>query len=290
MNIPAQQPEHKLPPASHSRRTFVAACFGGTIGLAMLPLACKDAEAAWPFDAMGGIKATDQPAAFVTISKDGVTTILCNRVDMGQGIETALAMICAEELEADWGRVKTGFGNQNAAYIDPKMSMHLTGGSNSVKNSYAQYRALGARLRTMLVGAAADLWQISPDAVTAANGVLSGGGKQATYGELFDAAMKRPVPSRVTLKDPKNFRLIGKPQGLTVARAKSGGQQIYGIDIRLPNMLTALIARPEVFGATIKSFDASKAEKIAGVRAELAVDLDLGSRGIAVIADGLWAA
>lgn len=290
MTIPPCPQDNRFQPTSPSRRSFVVAGVGGAVGLALLPLACKEASAAWPFDILGSLKATDQPAAFVTIAKDGVTTILCNRVDMGQGIETALAMICAEELDADWSRVRTSFGNQRAAYIDPKMNMHLTGGSNSVKNSYAQYRELGARLRLMLVGAAAEMWQIPPDTVTVANGVVSASGKQASYGELFDLAMKRPVPSRVTLKDPKTFRLIGKSQGLTVARAKSSGQQIYGIDIRLPKMVTALIARPPVFGATIKRFDASKAEKVKGVQAVLAVDLDRGARGIAVIADGFWAA
>ena len=290
MNIRACPPDNRLQPQSPSRRTFVVAGVSGTLGLALLPLASKDAKAAWPFDMLGGIKATDLPAAFVTIAKDGVTTILCNRVDMGQGIETALAMICAEELDADWSRVSTSFGNQRAAYVDPQMSMHLTGGSNSVKNSYGQYRALGASLRSMLVGAAAEMWRVSPDSVTASNGMVSGGGKQASFGELFELAIKRPIPSRVALKDPKKFRLIGTSQGLTVARAKSSGKQIYGIDIRLPKMVTALIARPPVFGAIAKRFDASKAEKIKGVQAVLAVDLDRGARGVAVIADGFWAA
>jgi isoquinoline 1-oxidoreductase beta subunit len=137
------------PPAGLSRRHFMATTVAGALGLAVWP-SRADAQAS-----AAGLKPTDAPGAFVSIARDGTTTILCNRMDMGQGIETALAMICAEELDADWSRVATGFGNQKAAYVDPAMGMHLTGGSNSVKNSYTQYRKLGTRTRAMLLAAAA---------------------------------------------------------------------------------------------------------------------------------------
>jgi isoquinoline 1-oxidoreductase beta subunit len=126
-----------------SRRSFMTTTVGGAVGLALLP----GAVLAQGAPAKPGSKPTEQPLAFVSIAKDGTTTILCNRMDMGQGIETGLAMICAEELNADWARVRTAFGDQQPAYVDPVFGIHLTGGSSATKNSYQQYRELGARTR-----------------------------------------------------------------------------------------------------------------------------------------------
>jgi isoquinoline 1-oxidoreductase beta subunit len=279
------------PAPSLSRRAFVTMSVGGALGLAVLPLAALAQAQAAPKPAPGQ-KPTEQPSAFVSIAADGTVTVLCNRLDMGQGIETALAMICAEELEADWAKVVTGFGNQRGNYVDPQMGMHLTGGSNSIKNSYQQYRELGARSKAMLIAAAAKRWNVAPGKLEAKRGVVKviGGGKSAGYGELFEAAMQEPIPAEVTLKDPKQFTLIGKGTGLKPSRAKSNGEQKYGVDTRLPGMLTAVVAHPPVFGAKFKTFDASAAEKIKGVRAVLAVDLDRGAKGIAIIADGYWPA
>lgn len=276
--------------AALSRRSFVTMSVGGVVGLALMPGVVPAARAQDAAKPAPGQKPTEQPAAFVTIAKDGTTTVICNRMDMGQGIETALAMICAEELGADWSLVKTGFGDQRGNYVDPVLGMHLTGGSNSVKNSYAQYRELGARTRAMLLAAAAQQWNVPVSSLKAQGGVVSGGGKSAGYGALFDAAMQQPVPEKVKLKDPKDFQLIGKPTGLKVSRAKSTGQQIYGVDIKLPGQLVAVIAHPPTFGAKFKSFDGAAAEKIKGVRAVLPVDLDRGAKGIAVVADGYWPA
>ncbi len=276
-----------------SRRQFVTLSVGGAIGLAFMPFAAPDVQAQNAPAVPGGQKPTEQPGAFVSIARDGSTTILCNRMDMGQGIETALAMICAEELDADWAQVKTGFGNQMPNYIDPMMGMHLTGGSNSVKNSYTQYRELGARTRAMIVAAAAKQWGVAPELISTDKGVVkttAGGGKFATYGDIFDAAMKEPIPEKVALKDPKQFRLIGQPTALKVARAKSSGAQGYGIDVKLPGQLTAVILRPPVFNAKLKSSDTTAARAVKGVRAVLPVKLDRGGEGIAVVADGYWPA
>jgi len=274
-------------PLPLSRRQFVTMSVGGLAGLAFVPaLRAQQGDAKLP----PGQKPTEAPGAFVSIARDGTTTILCNRMDMGQGIETALAMICAEELDADWSKVRTGFGNQKPNYVDPFMGMHLTGGSNSVKNSYAQYRELGARTKAMLVAAAARQWNVAPASLTAANGVVSGGGRSAGYGELFEAALKEPIPETVTLKPPKDFKLVGKPTGLKVSRAKASGQQTYGMDVKLPGMLTAVIARPPVFNGKFVGYSAEPALKVKGVRAVLPVDLDRGGKGLAVVADGYWAA
>ena len=276
------------PPAGLSRRHFMATTVAGALGLAVWP-GRADAQAS-----AAGLKPTDAPGAFVSIARDGTTTILCNRMDMGQGIETALAMICAEELDADWSRVATGFGNQKAAYVDPAMGMHLTGGSNSVKNSYTQYRELGARTRAMLLAAAARQWGVPVAQLSAANGSITGSGPQgalkAGYGELFEAAMALPVPEAVALKSPRDFKLLGKPQSLKVATAKSTGAQQYGIDVRLPGMLTAVIQRPPVFNGKVVGFDAAAARRIKGVRAIFPVALDRGGQGVAVVAEGYWPA
>ena len=273
-----------------SRRHFVTLSVGGMVGLALMPLPSPEVRAQNAPAVPAGRKPTEQPAAFVSIARDGTTTVLCNRMDMGQGIETALAMICAEELDADWSRVRTGFGNQSGHYVDPVVGMHLTGGSNSVKNSYAQYRELGARTKAMLLAAAARQWGVAPSTLTASRSVVSGGGRSATYGELFDAAMKEPIPEQVTLKDSKDFRLIGQPTGLTVARAKSSGTQTYAMDVRLPGMKTAVIVRPPVFNGRIATHDATAALQVKGVRAVLPVTLDRGGQGLAVVADGYWPA
>ncbi len=276
--------------AELSRRHFVTMTVGGAVGLAFMPLATQEVRAQNAPAVPPGQKPTERPGAFVSIAKDGTTTVLCNRMDMGQGIETALAMICAEELGVEWSKVKTGFGNQMPNYVDPMMGMHLTGGSNSVKNSYMQYRELGARTKAMLLAAGSKQLGVPVANLKAEKGMVSGGGKSVGFGELFDAAMKEPIPEKVALKDPKDFEIIGKPMGLKVSREKSSGTQKYGIDIKLPGMLTAVIVDPPVFGAKFKSFDASAAEKVKGVRAVLPVDLDRGGKGIAIVADGYWPA
>ncbi|NRF65747.1 xanthine dehydrogenase family protein molybdopterin-binding subunit [Aquincola sp. S2] len=274
-------------PQGLTRRQFATMTIGGSVGLALLPLGALAQQAA---KLPPGQNPTEQPAAFVTIGRDGLVTVLCNRMDMGQGIETALAMVCAEELGADWASVRTGFGDARPNYIDPAFGMHLTGGSNSIKNSYTQYRELGARTRAMLIAAAAEQWNVPASSLTAENGFVKGAGKSAPYGNLFDAAMKQPIPEKVALKDPKDFRIVGKPTGLKVSRAKSSGQQGYGMDVKLPGLLVAVIAHPPVFGAKPKGFDAAAAQKVAGVRAVLPVELDRGARGVAVIASGYWPA
>jgi isoquinoline 1-oxidoreductase subunit beta len=287
----AQDPKHRLAGDGLTRRHFVTMSVGGAVGLGLLPLATFESRAQQNGAPVApGQKPTEAPAAFVSIAKDGTTTVLCNRMDMGQGIETALAMICAEELDADWGKVATGFGNQRGHYVDPMMGMHLTGGSNSVKNSYLQYRELGARTRAMLLAAGSKQLGVPVANLRAANGVVSGGGRQASYGDLFEAAMKEPIPETVTLKDPKDFKLVGKPTGLKVSAAKSTGAQVYGMDVNLPGMKTAVIVRPPVFGGKVASFDASAALKVAGVEGVYPVPLDRGGQGVAIVATGYWPA
>ncbi|HZY20216.1 MAG TPA: xanthine dehydrogenase family protein molybdopterin-binding subunit [Ramlibacter sp.] len=268
------------------RRAFLKLGAASGFALGLFP-----AGAAAQGAAPAGLKPHEQPAAFVRIERDGTTTVTINRLDFGQGVQTGLPMLLAEELDADWSQVRSVHGDANQAYIDPAFGMHLTGGSNSIKNSYLQYRELGARTRAMLVAAAAEQWKLDPaDLRTVPGAVVGPAGRRASYGELAEAAMRQPVPQKVVLKDPKDFRLIGKPTGRLDARAKSTGQQSYGIDVRLPGMLTAVVARPPVFGARLKAVDDGAARAVKGVRAIVRVPLDRGGEGLAVIADGYWPA
>ena len=237
------------------------------------------------------LKPTQQPSAFVQIATNGEVTVAINRLEFGQGVQTALPMILAEELDADWTLVRSRHGSSDAAYVDPLFGIHLTGGSHSVKNSFTQYRELGARARAMLLAAAAARWNVDVATLrTEAGAVLGPQGRKLGYGELAEAAMALPVPEKITLKDPKDFRLIGRPTPRLDAPAKSSGRQDFGIDVRLPGQLTAVVARPPMFGARLASVDDSAARAFKGVKAVLRVPLDRGTEGVAVVADGYWPA
>ncbi|MBX3608731.1 MAG: xanthine dehydrogenase family protein molybdopterin-binding subunit [Hydrogenophaga sp.] len=268
------------------RRGFLklAVASGFALGVYPAGVLAQDKPAA-------GLKPTQQPAAFVAIARDGTVTVTVNRLEFGQGVQTALPMILAEELDADWARVKSQLGTNDMAYADPLWGLHITGGSNSIKNSFMQYRELGARTRAMLLAAAAGRWKVDVASLrTEAGQVIGPGGKRLGYGELADAAMQGPVPEAVVLKDPKTFRLIGRATTRLDARAKSSGQQAFGIDVRQPGQLTAVVARPPVFGAKLSSVDDSAARAVKGVKAVLRVPLDRGAEGVVVIADGYWPA
>lgn len=271
------------------RRSFLKMAGASGLALGAFPhVAMAQATDASP---PSGLKPTEQPSAFVQIAPNGEVTVTINRLEMGQGVQTGLPMILAEELDADWKLVRSRHGSSDPAYIDPAFGMHLTGGSNSIKNSYTQYRELGARARAMLLAAAAARWNVAASTLrTQAGTVLGPGGRKLGYGELAQAAMALPVPEKVTLKDPKDFRIIGRPTNRLDAPAKSSGRQDFGIDVRLPGQLTAVVARPPVFGARVKSVDDSAARAVKGVKAVLRVPLDREAEGIAVIADGYWAA
>ncbi|KJC59562.1 carbon monoxide dehydrogenase [Bradyrhizobium sp. LTSPM299] len=272
------------------RRSFLK--LAGATGLAL---------GAFPHIAMGdtaaggkaasALKPTQQPSAFVQIAGNGEVTVTINRLEFGQGVHTALPMILAEELDADWSLVRSRHGTNDPAYADPLFGIHLTGGSHSIKNSFSQYRELGARARAMLLRAAAARWKVDVATLrTQAGTVLGPGGGRLGYGELAEAAMAQPVPETVGLKDPKHFRIIGRPTSRLDAPAKCSGRQDFGIDIRLPDQLTAVVARPPVFGARLAAMDDSAARAVMGVKDVLRVLLDGGAEGVAVVADGYWQA
>jgi len=274
--------------ATLPRRSFLKLAGAGGLALGAFPLlATAQANGA----AAGGLKPTQQPSAFVQIAPNGEVTVTINRLEFGQGVQTGLPMILAEELDADWSQVRSKSGTNDMAYADPIFGIHLTGGSQSIKNSFTQYRELGARARAMLMSAAAARWNVDVSTLhTQAGQVFGPGGRKAGYGELAEAAMALPVPEKVTLKDPKDFRIIGRPTTRLDSRAKSSGRQDFGIDVRLPGQLTAVVAHPPVFGARLASVDDSAARAVKGVKAVLRVPLDRGAEGVAVVADGYWPA
>ncbi|MGT2427755.1 molybdopterin cofactor-binding domain-containing protein [Cupriavidus basilensis] len=164
------------------------------------------------------------PQAFLLIAPDNTVTVAVNRLEFGQGVHTALPMALAEELDVDWRNVRATLAPAGDAYKDPAFGMQMTGGSTALNHSFQQYRELGARARAMLVSAAAKQWEVDPSSCQVALGVVSSGSHRATFGELAKAAMALPVPQQVTLKDPAQFKLIGKPTRRLDARAQAGCQ------------------------------------------------------------------
>ncbi len=272
--------------AGLSRRGFLKAGAAATGGLVLgftLPGANRFAKAA--------AGTPSAPNAFLRIAPDNSVTVIVNRLEFGQGVHTALPMLIAEELDADWSQMRGELAPAGDAYKDPAFGIQITGGSGSIARGFTQYREIGARARAMLVAAAAEQWKVAPSQCTTAKGVVLGpDGRKASYGSLADAAMKQPLPATVVLKEPKAFRYIGKPMRRIDARAKSSGRQRFGIDFEPDNTVTVLVARPPVFGARVAKFDAAAARAVKGVLEVLEVELDRGARGVAVFASGYWPA
>ncbi len=232
-----------------------------------------------------------EPNAFLHIAPDNTVTVQINRLEFGQGVQTALPMLIAEDLDADWSQMRGALAPAGDQYKDPAFGIQMTGGSGSIAHSFNQYREIGAKARAMLIAAAAEQWKVGPDQIKTAKGMLLGpAGQKATYGAMADAAMKQPVPASVKLKDAKDFRIIGKPAKRLDAKLKSTGKQQFGMDFKAPNSKVAVVARPPVFGAKVAKFDASKAKAIKGVIEVLQVNTDRGGSGVAVVADGYWQA
>jgi len=227
------------------------------------------------------------PNAFVRLAADGTISVVCNHSEMGQGVYTSLPMLLADELDADWTKVRYEPAPVDPAYNHPVFGVQMTGGSTSTWSGFEQFRKAGAVARAMLVAAAAQQWNVPPEKCTTANSFVinPATGARLSYGELAAKAASIKPPEKVALKDPKDFQLIGKPLKRLDTPEKTNGKGVFGIDVMLPGMLTALVARAPSFGAKLKSFDAKKAEVVPGVRRVVQVP-----SGVAVVADGFWAA
>ncbi len=230
-----------------------------------------------------------QPNAFVRIGADDTVTVIVKHLDMGQGNTTGLATILADELDADWSRVRTEFAPADAALYGNLLMgpVQGTGGSTAIANSWVQLRKAGAAAREMLVAAAAFDWRVPAGQITVENGVVRHGptNRQARFGELAASAARMPVPQEPRLKDPSQWRMIGQRVPRLDSAAKTDGSAVYSLDIRRPNQVTAVVAHPPRFGATVKSFDDGAARRVAGVLDVVAI-----STGVAVIARDTWAA
>jgi isoquinoline 1-oxidoreductase beta subunit len=224
------------------------------------------------------------PNAWVHIADDNTITLLSARSEMGQGVYTSMPMLIAEELNVDIRTVKVEIAPPNAVYVNSLLGAQITGGSTSVRDGWEKLRTAGAQVREMLISAAADEWKVDRATLKADNGFVMGPkGKKASYGHLAAAASKLPVPEKVALKDPKDFRIVGKNTRRLDTPMKVNGKAEFGIDVKLPGMVYASLEQAPVIGGTVKGFDASKAKGMPGV-----IDVVQIPDGVAVVADTYW--
>jgi isoquinoline 1-oxidoreductase beta subunit len=230
-------------------------------------------------------KAAVDPNAFVRIAPDDSVTVILAHSEMGQGIWTTLAMLIAEELECDWSKIRVEHAPAAPAYVHTAFGIQMTGGSTTTWSEFERYRTVGAMARDMLVRAAAAKWKVSPSSLRTENGFVVRGANKLSYGQLAEAAQKLSPPSSVKLKEKKEWKLIGKPMKRLDSPEKINGKAQFGIDVQVPGMRTALIARSPVFGGKVKSFDAAKAKQVPGVEQVVQVP-----SGVAVVASNFWSA
>lgn len=267
----------------NSRRSFLKVSAGASAGLMLgVSFSAPSALAQQAGDAALELN------AFVSVSPDNTVKILIKHLEMGQGVYTGLATCVAEELDAAWDQVVCEHAPADVSkYANLLMGQQGTGGSTAMANSFMQMRQAGAAARAMLVAAAAAQWQVDASEISVSNGVVSHGNHSATFGDLAVAAAQQPTPDRtsLTLKTPAEFTLIGKDNTLRKDVGKHNGTAIYTQDVKLPGMLTAVVAHPPRFGSRVRSFDASATLARRGVQQVFEID-----SGVAVVADDYWSA
>ena len=265
-----------------TRRVFLksaTAAGGGLVLGGYLPIGAGPA-----LDAAG----TFEPNVWIRINADDSVRIMLTMLEMGQGVMTSMPMLVAEELDFDWTRIKTEWAPADAKYGNPNFGgAQLTAGSNSVRGMWKLLREAGATARAMLVTAAAQAWAVPENSVTTDKGevIHQASRRRLKYGALVDKAAALPVPKSISLKDPKQFKLLGQSLPRLDIPEKVNGTAVFGIDVKLPGLLTARVVRCPVFGGKVASFNADKAKGVPGVRFVTPI-----SSGIAVVADNYWAA
>jgi isoquinoline 1-oxidoreductase subunit beta len=268
-----------------SRRGFLKAGIAAGGGLLLgfrVPPSAREVEAATAASKQATLN------SWVRVAQDGTVTIIVGQSEMGQGIMTAIPMIIADELEAEWSKVRIEQAPADPAYGDPQRGgQQSTNGSRSIRNLMPIWRRAGAAAREMLVGAAAKEWGVSSEECVAEQGTVRHrpSGKELTYGELAVKAAELPVPKEPKLKSPEQFRFIGKAVARMDTPDKVTGRGIYGLDAKVPGMLVATVQRCPVFGGKVASFDSTKAKAVKGVRQVVQI-----SSGVAVVADSYWTA
>ena len=282
-----------------SRRTFlkfgvtVGAAAGGGLLLAFsLPAASQDQKAGKSVIGGDANEAPQSgvfaPNAFIQIDTAGEVTLVIPKVEMGQGVYTSIPMLIAEELEVPLDSVTVDHAPPNEKlFMDPLLGGQLTGGSTSIRYAWEPMRRAGATARMMLINAAAQQWHVDPASCHAQAGqvIHAASNRSIGYGQLVDAAAKLPAPQNVPLKDPKDFKLIGTAAKRLDSPEKVDGTAVFGLDVRVPDMVYAAIANCPVFGGTLVSVDDTNAKKIPGVRQVIKID-----NAVAVIGDHTWAA
>src|SRR5436190_10438711 len=266
-----------------SRRSFIvaSAAIGGGLAIGINP-----------FSSVAALRAADDSpeiTAWVVIHPDDTVVVRIARSEMGQGSLTGLAQLVAEELECDWNKVTWEYPTPGTSLARKKIwGAFGPGGSESIRVSQGYVRKGGAAARMMLVQAAANAWNVPAAECSADKGVVTHktSGRQTTYGKVAEAAAKLEVPKDVPLKDPKDWKIIGQSVKRLDTADKLTGKQVYGIDIKLPGMLSATITECPVFGGKVKSIDATKAETMPGVKKIVRV----GGSAVAVVADTWWRA
>jgi isoquinoline 1-oxidoreductase beta subunit len=275
-----------------SRRRFLktsaAAGAGLTLGVYFPPLLAEQAAGPGKTGNAMAEGSVFEPNAFVRIGTDNNVTVIVKHLEMGQGTYTGLSTLVAEELDADWSQIHAQGAPADASRYNNLFwgQSQGTGGSTAMANSFEQMRKAGAAARQMLAGAAAQQWEVPASEITISKGVVAhpGSDRQTTFGALAEAAAKQPVPEEVKLKDPKDFVYIGT----TLPRkdpGKTDGTAVFTQDVKLPGLLTAVVAHPPRFGGKLKSFDATKAKAVKGVKEAVQIP-----SGVAVLASDFWSA
>jgi isoquinoline 1-oxidoreductase subunit beta len=229
-----------------------------------------------------------EPNVWIKVNTDDTVRIMLTMLEMGQGVMTSMPMLVAEELDFDWTRIKTEWAGADAKYGNPNFGgQQLTAGSNSVRGMWKVLREAGATARVMLVTAAAQTWGVAEHTCTTDKGevIHQASGRRMKYGALVDKAATLPLPTGVALKDPKNFKVLGNSLARLDVPEKVNGTAVFGIDVKLPGLLTATVVRCPVFGGKVARFNADKAKAVAGVKEVVQI-----STGIAVVADNYWSA
>ena len=229
-----------------------------------------------------------EPNVWIKVNADDTVRIMLTMLEMGQGVMTSMPMLVAEELDFDWTKIKTEWAGADARYGNPNFGdQQLTAGSNSVRGMWKVLREAGATTRVMLVQAAAQTWGVAENTCTTDKGevIHQATGRRLKYGTLVDKAAALPVPTGVTLKDPKTFKLLGNSLARLDVPEKVNGTAMFGIDVKLPGLLTAKVVRCPVFGGKVARFNADKAKAVPGVKQVVQI-----STGVAVVADNYWSA
>jgi len=276
-------------PLNISRRTFIKASalvVGGLVIAFSIPQAKR-------FLLPGAAKETGNageaklpaPNAFLRIGTDNTITVMLAHSEMGQSIWTTLPMLIAEELDADWSKIRVEHASASPAYLHTAYGIQITGGSSTTWSEFDRYRQAGALTRQLLIGAAAEQLNVPAANLKTENGFVISGDTKISYGDLAEAAAKLETPKAVTLKDPKDWKVIGKATKRLDGPEKINGTAVFGQDVHFDGLMTAMVARSPVFGGSVKSFDASATKQVKGVQQVVQVPT-----GIAVVADNYWAA